>query len=273
MTTSIEQTKNVIPFLNWAGGKRWFVSSCIGVFPKKYNRYIEPFLGSGAVFFGIQPHKAILSDVNENLIETYQAIKDGWEKVQSILWEHHRKHSKDYYYKIRESRPRTTYSKAAKFIYLNRTCWNGLYRVNLKGKFNVPVGTKKNVILDTDDFEYTSKILQSAELYSEDFEKIIEKSSCGDLLFVDPPYTVKHNFNNFVKYNEKLFSWEDQIRLRNCLLRAKERGAHVFVTNAHHDSVKKLYKGNFNLSSVQRNSLIASESNRRGKIQELFIRG
>lgn len=273
MKNDKDKIKSVIPFLNWAGGKRWLVSSCKESFPKNYNAYIEPFLGSGAVFFGIQPHTAILSDMNPDLMETYQAIKDDWEKVEKALREHHKKHSKEYYYKMRDSRPRTAYSKAANFIYLNRTCWNGLYRVNLKGKFNVPIGTKENVILDTDNFEKISNILSNAKLFSGDFEEIIEKSSYGDLLFVDPPYTVKHNFNNFIKYNEKLFKWDDQIRLRNCLLRAKERGVHIFGTNANHDSVKDLYQKEFNLNEVQRNSLIASESRRRGKIQELFIRG
>lgn len=262
----------LIPFLNWAGGKRWLTKLKDELFPNDVNRYIEPFLGSGAIYFFLAPKKAILSDINKDLIDTYVAIKEDYRKVLAILEEHHKNHTKTYYYRIRSSDPINIYSRAAKLIYLNRTCWNGLYRVNLNGQFNVPIGTKKNVLLNTDNFEGISSLLKEAELYNSDFEKIIDMAGKKDLIFVDPPYTVKHNFNNFIKYNEKLFSWEDQIRLRDSLIRARARGASVVSTNAFHYSIKELYDG-FEQMIVSRNSLLAADSNNRGSINELIIKG
>ena len=163
------------------------------------------------------------------------------------------------------------HARAARLLYLNRTCWNGLFRVNKRGQFNVPIGTKKNVLLETDDFEYVHKLLRNAILECSDFEPIIDSARKGDLVFVDPPYTVKHNHNGFTKYNEKLFSWQDQVRLRDCLIRAKERGALIVATNANNRSVRKLYLQGFKVRSVQRSSVIAADSRRRGKSTELLI--
>lgn len=261
------------PLLKWAGGKRWFAQNHADLIPSKFNRYIEPFLGSAALFFHLQPRQAILADTNQELIDTYTAIRDFPIETKNQLKAHHRLHSKEYYYKIRSSKPRTPHTKAARFIYLNRTCWNGLYRVNLNGQFNVPIGTKTNVVLETDDFESTAKILQNAEFYSRDFEGIIDDAKKGDLVFADPPYTVKHNTNGFVKYNEHLFAWDDQIRLRDTLFRAKNRGVQILATNAAHDSLRKLYKGYFDFEEQSRRSTIASESWRRGTYDELIIRG
>lgn len=262
----------ILPFLKWAGGKRWLVSSYSDLLTFPYKRYIEPFLGSGAVFFHLTPKKAILADSNKELIKTYQAIKDDWKGVKRELQKHHCNHSKKYYYAVRGSNPRTPHTKAARFIYLNRTCWNGLYRVNLHGEFNVPIGTKTNVILDTDDFEAISKLLKNADLRVGDFESVISLAGPGDLVFVDPPYTVKHNLNGFVKYNEKLFSWDDQIRLKECLTQAKQRGARIVVTNAFHDSVKRLYRGFGEFLTLTRSSIIAASSARRKECEELVIR-
>ena len=203
----------VQPFLKWAGGKRWFVKNHDDLLPEKFNCYYEPFLGSGAVFFHLEPKEAVLSDANPHLIETYQAIKDDWRQVLHYLKKHQRHHDKDYYYEMRGRNCKTKHTRAAKFIYLNRTCWNGLYRENLKGVFNVPIGTKTAVVLDTDDFEEVSRILQNVDLKYCDFEKTIARAESGDFIFVDPPYTVAHNNNGFVKYNQNIFSWEDQVRL------------------------------------------------------------
>lgn len=260
----------VVPFLTWAGGKRWLTSFKEDIFPKQYNRYIEPFLGSGAIFFNLKPKRALLSDTNKELIQTYQAIKTNWQKVEFLLKKHHRLHSSEHYYKIRNSKPYSSHGKAAKFIYLNRTCWNGLYRVNLQGKFNVPIGTKKSVIYNTDNYELISNLLTDVELISNDFEYTIDQAQENDLLFVDPPYTVKHNHNNFIKYNEKLFSWEDQIRLRDCLIRARDRNVKIISTNANHSCLKEIYK-DFKCDELSRNSLIAASSNKRGRIKELLI--
>lgn len=262
-----------LPFLKWAGGKRWLASRHASIFPENYNRYIEPFLGSGAVFFKLAPQKAILADLNKELIDTYRAIKNDWHQVFSRLQIHHELFNKDYYYKIRNSKPANLYDRAARLIFLNRTCWNGLYRVNLKGVFNVPIGTKVAVIQEDDDFEKISKFLKKAKLYNDDFAVIIDKARENDLIFVDPPYTVRHDNNGFIKYNEKLFSWDDQIRLRNALVRAKQRGAKVIMTNANHKSIQKLYKNNFELLTVNRNSVLSGKSEYRGTVSELIAVG
>src|SRR6266852_5391210 len=167
------------PFLKWAGGKRWFVARYLDVLPSQFNRYIEPFVGSGALFFALTPSRAILADLNADLIATYSAIKNDWKRVVGILAEYHKRHSKEFYYLVRSSRPRTLHCRAARFIYLNRTCWNGLYRVNRRGEFNVPVGTKEKVLLDADDFCQASVLLKGASLITSDFESVISRAGRG----------------------------------------------------------------------------------------------
>ena len=260
------------PFLKWAGGKRWFVKNHLDKAPKTFGTYFEPFLGGASMFFALSPNNAILSDFNSNLINCYQAIKEEPNTVYQYLIQHHLLHNKEYYYEIRTTQFENRFQRAAQFIYLNRTCWNALYRVNLKGQFNVPIGTKTNVILDTDDFTRISNLLKNVNLVSCDFEKTINKAKENDFIFVDPPYTVKHNNNGFVKYNETMFSWEDQIRLSQALKRAHSRGANFLMTNAYHQSVIDLYQNDFQLSKVSRHSVIASESTRRGLYDELLVK-
>lgn len=157
-------------------------------------------------------------------------------------------------------------------IYLNRTCFNGIYRVNLQGEFNVPRGSKNNVLLDEDDFEATARLLGRAQIRLADFESLIDEAGDGDLIFADPPYTVRHNFNGFVKYNEKLFSWSDQERLACALLRANVRGAKVVCTNADHASIRQLYKDSgFNLVEVCRFSSVSASAGSRRQFEELVI--
>lgn len=268
----LSQTEETSPFLKWAGGKRWLASAHSELLPNKYKRYYEVFLGSGAVFFSMRPREATLSDINEELIECYSVLRDDWQNVVERLQFHHRHHSNDYYYKIRNTKPRLPTNRAARFIYLNRTCWNGLYRVNLKGEFNVPVGTKTNVLLGADNFKELSAFLNKTELLVADFERVIDKARSGDFIFADPPYTVKHNFNGFVKYNEKIFRWEDQIRLRDSLVRAKDRGCLILLTNANHPSVIELYENDFELISLKRRSVIAANSINRGVYEELVVK-
>ncbi|MGO3890107.1 MAG: DNA adenine methylase [Paenalcaligenes sp.] len=260
------------PFLKWAGGKRWFVEKHSHLLPKEYKRYIEPFVGSGAVFFNLLPKESILCDKNERLIETYFAIKTRWNKVEKLLKTHHLRHSKDYYYAIRSKKMRTLESRAAQFIYLNRTCWNGLYRVNKNGEFNVPIGTKKNAILSTDNFETVSTSLSNSFLISSDFENVVDMAENDDFLFIDPPYTVKHNQNGFLKYNENIFSWDDQIRLRDSIDRAISRGVKVLVTNACHESIRTLYNGMGEMLILNRASVIAGKSTARGRYEEIIIK-
>lgn len=260
------------PFLKWAGGKRWFVKNHLDEAPKDFETYFEPFLGGASMFFALSPHNATLSDFNTNLINCYQAIKEEPSTVYKYLIQHHLSHNKEYYYQIRSTQFENIFERAAQFVYLNRTCWNALYRVNLKGQFNVPIGTKTNVILDTDDFSRISNLLKNINLISCDFEETIDKAKKDDFIFVDPPYTVKHNNNGFVKYNETMFSWEDQIRLSEALKRSHSRGAKFLMTNAYHQSVIDLYQDDFQLSKVSRHSVIASESVRRGIYDELLVK-
>lgn len=142
----------------------------------------------------------------------------------------------------------------------------------MKGQFNVPKGTKTKVLLGADDFQSIAKLLQNTELLDADFEVTISKAKKGDFLFVDPPYTVKHNFNGFVKYNETMFRWEDQLRLNECLVKAGERGCKILITNANHPSIVDLYKYDFELTPLTRPSVIAASSANRGTYEELVIR-
>lgn len=263
--------KNVTPFLKWAGGKRWLTKNLEDHLPSEYNNYIEPFLGSAAVFFYLTPEKSVLADINENLINTYNAIKQDHTAIYDRLIEHNKKHNADYYYHIRSLEFTDPLDSAARFIYLNRTCFNGLYRVNQKGQFNVPIGSKDKVVLDTDDFESIADHLHKAEILHSDFEPIIDRAQEGDLVYIDPPYTVKHNNNGFVKYNEHMFTWDDQIRLSEAIKRASNKGAHIVLSNADHQSIRDLYFEVGNINSLSRNSVIASDPLNRGKYSELLV--
>lgn len=268
----ISENRALLPFLKWAGGKRWLIEQRSDLFDVQFDRYIEPFVGAGATFFHLTPQHAVLSDKNSCLIETYRVIRQDWRRLFRRLQYHQRNHSETHYYAIRSTAFDNAIHRAAQFIYLNRTCWNGLYRVNLKGAFNVPIGTKSNVLLDTDNFEATAKALANTQLVSCDFEESIGLAQNGDFVFVDPPYTVKHNANGFVKYNEHLFTWEDQVRLRDCILAAQSRGAKILVTNANHRSIRELYRNVGTLHSITRYSIIGAQSINRGQIKELVVK-
>jgi len=272
MKTQEVNKPKFVPFLKWAGGKRWLTGKHSDLFNVPYTRFIEPFLGGGAVFFSLSPAQSILCDKNVQLINTYRAIRDEWQRVEQHLKAHHDNHNKEYYYKVRAKDFKTEEEKAAQFIYLNRTCWNGLYRVNLNGQFNVPIGTKNNVVLETDDFERIASLLANTTLIAGDFQQAIEQAHAGDFVFVDPPYTVKHNHNGFVKYNENLFSWDDQIRLRDSVKEATKRGAQVLVTNAHHECIRELYFGMGEFISLSRASVISGSAKARGKYEEMVIK-
>lgn len=265
--------KALNPFLKWAGGKRWLFEGGQFALPAFPGRYFEPFLGGGAVFFRERPEDAVLSDANRRLIELYRVVRDELEEFEALLRKHARLHSTHYYYEMRSRRLRRPATRAAQFLYLNRTCWNGLYRENLNGHFNVPIGTKQTVIFDTDDFIGWSKALQGARIVHQDFEVAIDEAEEGDLVFVDPPYTVRHNMNGFVKYNQSIFSWCDQLRLRKALQRASERGVYFVMTNANHGSIRELYAGFGEHRSLGRHSVIAGNSAHRAYSTELLITG
>ncbi|WP_421565249.1 DNA adenine methylase [Ochrobactrum sp. EDr1-4] len=262
----------MVPFLKWAGGKRWlFTSEFIASLPK-FDRYVEPFLGGGAGFFALEPKSSLLSDVNPELINLYEVVRDYPDRIEELLAFHQSKHSKDHFYTVRKLVPDNKIACAARMLYLNRTCWNGLYRLNMKGEFNVPIGTKTSVLLPSDNFIRASDLLKEADLNICDFQATIDSSKEGDLLFVDPPYTVAHNMNGFVKYNEKIFTWDDQLRLRSSLAAAHSRGACVILSNANHASISELYANLGEHLEVSRHSVISGTSDARGRTTELLVR-
>lgn len=260
------------PFLKWAGGKRWLTQSDTKIVPSCFNTYVEPFLGSGAIFFSLIPKKSILADLNEDLINSYMAIKSNWYRVKELLEEHQRSHSEEHYYYVRSQLPECRYERAARLIYLNRTCWNGLYRVNLKGEFNVPKGSKVAVLMESDNFENTAIHLKKSKILCQDFEITLDMAKEGDFAFIDPPYTVKHNSNGFLKYNENIFSWSDQVRLRESVGKAVERGVMITMSNADHVSIHELYSDLCRIERVARASVLSGKSEFRGTTTEVLLR-
>nr|WP_140482886.1 Dam family site-specific DNA-(adenine-N6)-methyltransferase [Bradyrhizobium symbiodeficiens]QDF41981.1 Dam family site-specific DNA-(adenine-N6)-methyltransferase [Bradyrhizobium symbiodeficiens] len=239
--------------------------------PARFNTYVEPFVGGGSVLFHIRPKKGLVSDLNVDLIDTYKAVRQDWKRIEKLLAKHQQLHSESHYYKTRSLRFAEPIEEAARFIYLNRACFNGIYRVNLKGVFNVPKGSKDAIVMPDDDFEELAKVLRKCRIVAQDFEKTIAAAGVGDFVFVDPPYTVRHNNNGFIKYNQNLFAWQDQVRLRDCVKAAAARGALVLVTNANHASVRDLYKGMGIIHTLDRASIISASSEHRKTSSELAI--
>ena len=262
----------VTPFLKWPGGKRWLVEKHPRIFRRNFDRYIEPFLGAGSVYFHLAPDEAVLGDLNPELVIAYTGIKENAQEVLLLLQKHHLMHCHEHYYSVRDNIPASLAAQAARIIYLNRTCFNGIYRVNRQGRFNVPIGDRKQVIRDTDDFEAIAGLLAGSRLCHSDFEPLVDEARVGDLVFLDPPYTVRHNRNGFIKYNENLFSWDDQERLAKAATRAVERGAQIVVTNAFHGTVRALYsKDLFSFKKVNRYSAISAATDSRKHFEELVI--
>ncbi len=259
------------PFLKWPGGKRWLAANYDHLLPREFDRYIEPFLGGGAIFFHLQPKRAILSDSNADLIQSYKEIKRNHLSVHRRLRALEQRHSRAFYYKMRSAKPTRPIDRATRFLYLNRTCFNGIYRVNLCGQFNVPMGTKTKVAYPSGYLSAIAGALQSATLAVADFEKTLSLANAGDFVYVDPPYTVMHNSNNFVKYNDVLFSWRDQERLASAVREACRRGALVLVSNADHKSIRKLYNGLGNRHVVHRSSVLAADRVARRQTSEIVI--
>jgi DNA adenine methylase len=197
-------------------------------------------------------------------------MRDDHSRLFEMVGQHFRQHSKEYYYAVRSRLGNSTLQDAADFLYLNRACFNGLFRVNLSGRFNVPIGTKVYELTDRDEFECWSNKLSEADIRVADFEDTIDRCSEGDFIFADPPYTVNHNSNGFIEYNEKIFRWEDQVRLHDALLRAARKGAHFVMTNADHLTIRELYEGCI-LHTVERGSEMAGRTNARGKTTEVVV--
>ena len=259
-------------FLIWAGGKNWFVKNQNARFPKDFKRYIDPFLGGGSVYFYLEPKEALISDSNYELIKTYTAIQKNWKGLERRLKEHERKHCDDYYYEIRSKHPRSMVDIAARMIYLNRTCFNGIYRVNRNGEFNVARGSKDTVFNGKEEFEKRSKILMGSKILCCDFEETIDQACSGDFLFCDPPYAVD-NGTSYVGYTQDRFAWEDQIRLAEALDRARKRKVKILMTNTNHPSIKALYENRkgFQIDETSRTCVISGNGLGRGRYSELIV--
>jgi len=263
------RNQKIDPLLKWPGGKRALLRNLLALVPGQFGRYFEPFLGGGALFFALRPHEAFLSDLNKELIECYVAVRDYPEQVIQHLrsWPN----SRHVYYSVRRSSPRSTTRRAARLIYLSTLAFNGIFRVNRQGKFNVPYGHKTHVdVVQPGKICATSKVLKSALLKHCDFEEAVKPARMGDLLYFDPPYTVAHGTNGFRKYNSRIFSWNDQIRLAAIVHRLADRGCHVIVSNACHDSVRDLY-ADFKQVSISRVSRVSASSDARRIVHELII--
>lgn len=258
------------PFLIWPGGKRWLVLQSEFLPKQIKGRYFEPFLGGGALFFHLRPSAAVLGDRIPELICTYQAIRDTLSDLKRRLVDMHHQHCEAHYYVIRASRPRTSLANAARFLYLNRTCFNGIYRVNKQGEFNVPIGTK-HVLRAEDTWIEWSQALQGADIRLSDFEPLVDEAQLDDFVFADPPYTVAHSAAGFRKYNEVLFSFQDQERLAQALDRARQRGVRILATNTADPSVMRLYGRGFKKAVVERFSRVAGGVKGRRMFPELII--
>lgn len=258
------------PVVKWAGGKQWLAPAAPHLIPEKFTgRYYEPFFGGGAFFFALEPALATLSDQNEVLISTYHALRNDIGGVIRLLSSY--PHDEEFYYRMRARSPRSAPTIAARLLYLNRTCWNGLYRVNRDGQFNTPFGRFKNpTICDPDRLRLAAGLLRRAKLRVGDFEAIAAEAGSGDLIYLDPPYITGHQHNGFLKYNAALFSWEDQLRLARLAVNLVNAGVYVLVSNADQRSVVGLYKG-FNYYRVTRRSLIGSAASSRGQVVEALL--
>lgn len=267
--TRVESITALNPLLKWPGGKRWLVKDLVPHLDNGEGRYYEPFLGGAAVFLSLLPRAATLSDTNSELINAYTQVRDEPDRLVGLLKKF--RNTAKCYYEVRGSSPKGGLARAARLLYLMRLSFNGIHRVNLKGEFNVPYGRKGHLtVCDEDHVFQLSRALQRAKLLVADFEVATRSAHEGDTAYFDPPYTVAHGNNGFVKYNEKIFSWDDQKRLADHARELAKRGVRVIVSNADHDSIRGLYRG-FSIRTVSRFSRIAAESRHRKEITELLL--
>lgn len=262
-----------LPFLRWAGSKKCLLSDIKRYLPAEYNNYYEPFMGSGALFFSIsQENRAFyLSDLNQRLMNVYIQIRDNVDDVIGMLKAY--KNEEQFYYYIRKKEVGSLIEEAAIFIFLNKTCYNGLYRVNSKDEFNVPYGRRKNVdYISEEVLKKASIALRNVHLDYWDFENTFAKIQKNDLVFIDPPYTTAHNDNGFIEYNQKIFDWNDQIRLHDYIKRLHDIGAYFILTNAAHQSIRELYSDICEPIELERRSHIGGKNSYRGIVKEyLFV--
>ena len=268
---------NVPTFVKWAGGKRQLIEQFRQFFPETIERYFEPFVGSGAVLFYVlqvyKPREVFVSDINEELIDCYETIRDNVEELIVKLKQHKQNHNKDYYYGIRYLNPNmlSKVERASRFIYLNKTCFNGLYRVNSKGQFNVPIGSYNNPkIVFEEELRLISELLKPVKIRLMSFEKIMNLVNEGDFVYFDPPYYPIEKGKNFTTYTKENFLEEDQKKLANIFRELHKKGCKTMLSNSDTDFIKNLYNG-FNIDYVQANRMINCDANGRGKVNEVVV--
>lgn len=267
------------PFLKWVGGKGRLLSQLVPLLPAGVaeRRHVEPFVGGGAFFFHQAPGRALLSDVNPALVTTYVAIRDDVEGVIAALESLAAEHSKVAYYGVRERynthpKQRTPAEHAAMFIYLNKTCFNGLHRVNRRGEFNVPAGEYKNPrILDEACLRAASAALRGADIRCQGFEALIRDARPGDFVYFDPPYVPVSDTASFTSYAKDGFDDDDQVRLRDVFRELDRRGAKLMLSNSDVPRLHELYAG-YKIDLVAAARAINCDATKRGAVTEVVIR-
>ena len=267
------------PFLKWAGGKTGLLAELLERVEaaQPFTAYFEPFIGGGALFFeltrlGRLPGCAVLSDANPNLVAAYLGVRDHVDGVIHALIRHRDLHSREHYYAVRDAAPRTLPARAARIIYLNRTCFNGLYRENSRGRFNVPMGRYKNPrICDETNLRACSQALQSAQLAVKPFQHVLDAAAPGDFVYFDPPYHPLSKTSSFTAYARGGFGEQDQRLLAHVFAQLSARGVKCLLSNSMTDLVRHLY-ADFTIEQVFAPRLVNSRPDRRGKIPEALIR-
>lgn len=266
--------------LKWPGGKLRVLPDLLEHIPNKYGVYFEPFFGSGALFFNLKPHKSVINDINKPLIELYEVVKANPKTLISRLKSIEKDYlklseqeKKDYYYARREeyNKLKSGIRKSVLLIFLNKTCFNGMYRENSKGEFNVPMGSYKNPkILFEDRIIEASERLKEAKLSSSSFESSLESAKRGDFVYLDPPYHPVSKTSNFTAYSKDDFSKEDQEKLADMYKNLDKKGCYVMLSNSDTPLINELYKG-YNIHRIQVGRAINSKANGRGKIKEVIV--
>ncbi|HME53886.1 MAG TPA: DNA adenine methylase [Candidatus Lokiarchaeia archaeon] len=264
------------PFLKWAGGKRQLLPQIVKYVPDRYETYIEPFAGGGAMFFYLKPARAILIDNNHELMNVYDVIKNNVDDLIASLKKH--VYAEAYYYKMRDvDRVPSEFAKwssierASRTICLNRICFNGLYRVNKKGEFNVPFGRYVNpLICDEDNLRAVHDALQNVELITDSFERCLGFARENDFIYLDPPYVPLSSTSNFTSYTSECFDNQYQEKLKDVFLALDDKKCKLMLSNSYCDFILELYKG-FKLVTIMANRAINSKIEKRGKIKEILI--
>ena len=277
MAVVLEKLKEeTYPIVKWVGGKRQLMFELLKNMPETYNRYFEPFIGGGALFFELQPQNGYISDMNEELINLYSVVRDDVYELIEDLNKH--KVSKEYFLKIRNLDRTEKYNKlsdiqkASRFIYLNRTCFNGMYRVNSQGQFNVPFGNYKNPrIVDAENLVNCSKLLKNTEIYCADFSEILNKVQKGDFVYFDPPYVPLNETSSFTSYTKDGFDLDMQFKLRDVCDELDSMGVMFMLSNSDTKLVNELYS-NYEIKKVFASRAINANGNGRGKITEVLVR-